>query len=723
MARASTYVNAFVAGEIGEDAWERSDLQQIAKGCAEASNFLPLVTGPLRSRTGFLDRGAAKSVSQPSRFIPFVRSVADALFVELSAGVARVWTVTGDRILASGAPYEFTTPWAGDRLGKLWFKQVGDVLYVTDRTGGRTYVIKRLADTNWTCLPFDFREGPWLPEAPEGGVTVQPSAASGTVTLTASAAIFSAADIGVLIRIRETDGNAGCQTWTSGTDYALSSFAQFDGRVYQRTAGGSGTKSGTTPPLHQGGAVSDGALFWTFFHDGAGIVRIDSITSPTVAVGAEIRIMPTDQATPYWAKQAYSPTQGYPSALVEEREERLCFAATTARPGKVDMTRTAGWSPDYGDFKPGMGSGRVVDDDAVSLDVGGSSRVVWLLSGSSLIAGCTDGEYVVSGSTLDDPIVPSGRKARPISRFGSADVAPILIQGPPPAIIHVQRGRTSLGELLVSPDNSVERHDRSVLPHHIHDRGIAELAWAGSDCLLWTRLDDGGLAVMRYHSEHQVYAATRQPLPEGWIVESIAAAPLPDKGDALAMIVSRVKSGVTQRRVWFLAPRSAGVFVDGAGIYEGAPTTTVGGLGVFEGETVSIVADGARVPDQTVTGAAVVLPQAAERVVVGPAMLRRFECLPIDMEGVGSTNGRVIVPTHATVIVEAVEVDVTDDGGLTERIRARTPGDQGAPGRRKLRHRASLGSRGSRDARFVVQTSAPFDLTLYAYRLSGEVTE
>lgn len=723
MARASTYVNAFTAGEIGEDAWERSDLQQIAKGCAEASNMLVLVTGPLRSRTGFLDRGAAVSNAEPSRFIPFVRSVGDACYLELSAGAARVWTVYGDRILSGGAPYAFATPWPGDRLSKLWFKQVGDVLYVTDRTGGRTFVIKRLAQTNWTCTPFDFREGPWLPEAPEGGVTVQPSAASGTITLTANAPIFSAADVGTLIRIRETDGNAGVQTWTSGTDYALGSFVQFDGRVYQRTAGGSGNKSGTTPPLHQGGAVSDGNLFWTFFHDGAGIIRIDSVTSATVAVGAEIRIMPTNQATPYWAKQAFSPSQGYPSALAEEREERLCFAATTARPGKVDMTRTAGWSPDFGDFKPGMGSGRVVDDDAVSLDVGGSSRVVWLLSGSSLIAGCTDGEYVVSGSTLDDPITPTGRKARPISRFGSADVAPILIQGPPPAIVHVQRGRTTLGELLVSPDNSVERHDRSVLAHHIHDRGLAELAWAASDCLLWTRLDDGGLAVMRYHAEHQVYASTRQPLPPGWMVESLAAAPLPDKGDALAMIVSRVKGGVTQRRVWFLSPRSAGVFVDGAGIYDGAPTTTVGGLDVFEGETVSVVADGARVPDRVVTGGAITLPEAASRVIVGQAMLRRFECLPIDMEGVGSTNGRVIVPTHATVILDAVEADVTDDAGLVERVRARTPGDQAAPRGRKLRHRASLGSKGSRDARFVVQTAAPFDLTLYAYRLSGEVTE
>lgn len=714
MARASAYFNAFTAGEIGPDAWERSDLQQHSKGCRAALNYLPLTTGPLRSRTGFLDRGAAGN-----RLVAFVRSASDALFLDLGHLTARVWSLSGDVLQAGGGDYVFATPWPAEQLGDLWFKQVGDILYVTDRVGRPTRAIRRLADTTWTVDDFVFGGGPWLPEDPDGpSLTFTPEA--GYLRITADADVFSAADVGVEIRYRESDGNPGLETWTSGTDYIAGTRVQFDGRGYLLD-GGPG-KSGTTPPLHQRGKVSDGKLIWGFDHDGAGIMRVTTYVGPREVVCASVVNGPGMTTSPYWAKGRFSSTEGWPRALAEEREERLCFAATLRRPGTVEMTRTAGWRGVVGDFKPGLGTGRVVDDDAVSLDVGGSSRVVWLMSASALIAGCNDGEYIVSGATLDDPITPAGRKARPVSEFGSADVAPVKIQGPPPLILHVERGRTGLRELSVAPDNSVESHDRSVLPHHIHDRGLAELAWASSERVLWTRLDDGGLAAMRYHVEHGVYAATRQPLPDGWSVESLACAPLPGKGDAVALIVSRVKGGLVQRRFWLLAQRPSDVFVDGALIYEGEPVRTVTGLGMYEGETVAVVADGARVADQVVTDATIVLPQDAARVVAGQPLARRFECLPIDMEGVGSTNGRMFVPTHAVVIIDGVEVDVTDDAGLTNRISSRSPTDQSSPSIKRLRQRVALGSKGSRDARFVVETSAPFDLTLAAYRLEGEVT-
>lgn len=723
MARTTSYANAFTAGEIGENAWERSDLQQHAKGCAEASNMIALVTGPLASRGGFWDRGAVSIEAQPSRIIGFVRSSEDALFLELGHQTARVWTTDGNRVLDGGTPYAFATPWTGAQLARLWFKQLGDVLYVTDLDGGPTRVIKRLADDDWSVALFDFRDGPWLPEQVNAGLTLQSTALIGTPTLTASAPVFSAADVGTLIQLRESDGSPGLQTWTSDTDYDANQLVQFDGRVYQRSSGGENT-TGTTPPLHSEGTLSDGAVTWTFVHDGRGVARIDSVLSATQVTVTVIRPIPTLEPTKFWSKQAYSASEGYPRALAEEREERLVFAASQVRPGTVDATRTAGFGPAFGDFKPGLGTGRVVEDDAVRLDVGGASRVVWLLSAAVLLAGCTDGEYVLSGSQMDEPMTPQTRRASPVSSYGNADVAPLQIEGPPPAILHVLRSRKTLRELKVSPDLGVESRNLSILAHHIFDRGVAAMAWQQARNIVWLKLDDGGLAAMAYDMEQQVVAATRQPLPEGWTVESLDCASAPGGGDVLMMTVMRTKGETIQRRVWLLADRSERMFMDGAERYQGAPVTTVAGLARYEGETVRVLADGGRVADRPVVDGAISLPVAASDVLVGQRLRRRIESLPLDMEGTGSTNARTTIPTHATVILTAAEATVgTTRPGSADTVRARAPDDLTGPVEKRLRKRIGLGNGSGRDERLVIESDAPFDLVMHAYRLEAEVNK
>lgn len=723
MAKTVSFVNAFTAGEIGPDAQERTDLQQHAQGCAEGLNMIGLVTGPQVSRGGFQDRGAAADQTEPTRIVAFVRSSEDALFLELGEEIARVWTTSGDLIMDGPDPYEFATPWTGEQVFRLWFKQLGDVLYVTDLDGGPTRVIKRTADDAWSIALFDFRDGPWLPENVEAGVTLNTSGLTGSITLTASIATFVADDVGSLVRIRESDGSPGLQTWTSGQDYVSNQHVQFDGRVYQRAGGSGENTAGTTPPLHTEGALSDGQVVWTYLHDGAGVVLITGVSSPTSATGTVIRTLPTTSATKFWAKQAYSDAQGWPRALTAEREERLVFGASLQRPGTVDATRTAGFDPDFGDFKPGLGTGRVVEDDAVRLNVGGAERVVWLLSGTVLLAGCTGGEYVLSGSQMDEPLTPQTRRASPVSTYGNADVAPLLLQGPPAAVLHVLRDRKTLRETRVSPDLSVESRNLSVLAHHIHGRGLAEQAWQQSQNIVWLRLDDGGLAAMTYDMEQRVTGTTQQPLPGGFVLESIAAAPAPAGNSVLMATVRRTKGGTVQRRVWLLSDRSQGIFVDGALAYAGAPATVISGLSHYNGETVAIVADGGRVPDQVVVSGTITLPVAAEAVDVGLKMTRRFKTLPLDQEGVGSTNGKTMIPTHATVILTAGDALVgTDLPDSAKRVRSREPGDLAGPVVRRFRQRVAIGNGSERDARLVIESDAPFDLQVHAYRLEADVT-
>lgn len=720
--RVTTFVQSFTGGEIGPEGWERTDLVQHARGCAEALNMIVLLTGPAASRGGFWDRGAIGVEAEPARFVPFRRSVEDALFVELGDEYGRVWTVSGDPVLDGPDPYEFPTPWTAAELDQLWFCQVGDVIEVTRRDGGRTQVIKRLGATDWAVAEVDHREGPWQAENTSTGIQLTATTGSlnpGATGTLAGLAPFSAADVGTLIRLRQGDGAAPYNTWLAKTAYSSGDLVTFDGKVYACQTGGT---SGTNPPVHSSGVTSDGGVNWVFRHDGAGIVRVTGYTGAALVSITVVSRLPDNAATHYWSRQAYSDALGWPRALAAEREDRLAFGATLAQPSRLDFTRVAGFSPAHTDFKPGLGTGRVVDDDAVSLSIGGAgARIVWLASGAFFVVGTTEGEYIVTGPTLDDPIVPNIPISREISSYGSADVAPLKLHGPPPVLVHVDRTRKVLRELILSPDQVANGRELSMLASHIFGRGVAEMVMQRPENIVWFRLDDGGLASMTYHLEHQVLAPTTQGLPEGWTCESLASAPGIDGRDQVMGVFTRTKGETVQRRAWLLSRREDGMFMDGAARYEGEPVDAVAMDPAFEGETLTVVTDGALLGPRAVTDAEIGDLGGASEVVVGYGMTRRFESLPGDMQGVGSTLARRTRALEADVVLDCVEAVVKSvDASSQTTVRTRNADDIVAPGLRRARQNVKLGGGVDRDSRIEVTATGPWDLVIHAIRWTAE---
>ena len=76
--------------------------------------------------------------------------------------------------------------------------------------------------------------------------------------------------------------------------------------------------------------------------------------------------------------------------------------------------------------------------------------------------------------------------------------------------------------------------------------------------------------------------------------------------DVLYAIVNRTIGGVTKRYIERIASRqfvaqADAFFVDSGLTYRGAEASTISGLGHLEGQTVSILADGAVHPQRVVT--------------------------------------------------------------------------------------------------------------------------
>lgn len=740
MVRASGYKNRFNSGELAEEAWSASDLEMHAHGCALARNWMPRVTGPLQRRPYFWYNGVAKHDDRAVRLMPFVRTRDDALMLEWGDDYMRVWNADGTRLMNGGSPYELASPYDESQVQDIRPHQSGDVVYLCHADPAiQTRVLKRTSALAWSISLYEFRNGPWRPENADNAVVLQIDEISGggfdegaSVTLYNVAgdlygAGFDAGYVGSYFRLRPSNGNPGVNSWAPLTDTPAGVPILSDGKTYDR--GGSGViKTGRTPPTHDRGTVSDGGANWTYHDDGAAVLRVDAYVGQFEVTCTVIRSVPRlfGGATPNWAESAFSPRRGWPTAWPSIREERLVMAGG-GEADKIDLSRTAGYFPEYADFTPNLGTGRVADDDAVRRYCGDtSSRVVWTMSNTMLLAGTRDGVVAVTGGTLDDPISPNGTTARELFNYGVADVAPVKAHG---ATLFVTRGGAALREIRVGGDLGTGTRDLSFFVEHLAGKGFAELAWtAEPDNLLWARHDDGDLSLFVYHDEQKVYGWASVELGGGFKAESLAVAPAAYGRDALWIIAHRVKDGDDQRFVMMLSARSEVLRLDAAVRYSGTPTEGVAGLDHLVGEDVVIMAgpgDGSFAEYRGVVDdeAQVYLPdgRTAAEMVVGLEAVSRYEGLPGDLEGPGTTAGKRQRVVRILAFLKGVAASVGVIGPAIEAPTLETHQRRGYDALATLRpqrFQASVGVGGGadRDVRLVVEAGGGFDCLLQALR-------
>jgi hypothetical protein len=745
------FTNSFTAGEISSDAWDRTDIQPVAKGCALAQNGVVRVAGPIGKRRGFWDLGDAWDSHNKSRLIPFRKSVNDALMLEFSHLVCRVWNNDGAPLIGGGgAQVTFSSPYSEADLNGLRFKQVNDVIYLRNSAGLQPLTLTRLRNDLWQFSVNTFPNGPWRPENLDLTFTLtvtgtddhdaNPSTTAGsmpvgeTVTLTASQDLFDPAMVGVQFRLRENTGSPSVQAWKPGYHPpAVNTYSVSAGRVYKNTTMAAHDETVTNPPVQDAGLQSDGGNTWLYLHDGAGIVQIVSVTD---TLNAEALVMATlpfraDMPTPYWAEGAYSTFRGWPRMWPGLREERLVEGATASNLDFLDLTETAGFAQVPETFTPGLGTGQVLATDAVRRRVGvDGAELLWSAEAGYLIVASASGEYIVAGSVLDEPISPTSVLVKQISEYGSEDVYPARAHG---GLIHVPLGGQTLRELSVDTNQQASGEDLTVLASDTAGRGFAQLAWIPQpDEVLWFRLNgppkdpdgnpadpDGGLGAMTYHKEQQVRGFASVLLPGGFIVEDIATLPGPGRLETLWMTVTRVKDGQTQRRLWMQSQVSDGLFMDAAQLYAGAPAEVIGGLTQLEGELVRILADGIQQPDQLVADFQVTLAAPASRVLVGLPYVFKVRSLKLDQELGGSLNMRQRVVGCTVSMKTALAkagAEINGVAGPTETISPRLPSDVPGMIAKRCIKNVSIAGDSDRDVRLVITDDTAYDAVLYSLK-------
>ena len=750
------FTNAFTSGELDDNAYDRTDLQQVAKGCALGQNLLIQIAGPLAKRPGFWLAGAVNDPAHNTRIVAFRKSWADSWLLEFGDGICHVWGIDGKPMIDLGTrlPLNFATPFASAQLPSLRWKQVQDVIYFRSVDGMVPQSLSRaLGGTgggDWSFAPTQFVNGPWLSENTNLGLTVTVNYVSGPgeihdnlptgagaipagaqVTIAASIPLFSPALVGSSMRIRANGSSVSCMAWAPAYKFFLQNFVTSVGNVYVSTAGATGgVLSGTNPPVQLQGDQSDGVITWSYLHDGAGIVQITGFTDSQHVTGTVLHTVPLKSgvATSFWAFAAYSNADGWPTAWPEIREERLVDGATSGNWDWADLTQTAGFNPTQEDFTPGTGLGVIDDDNAVRRRVGTKGgRIQWFHTATYLLVGTETGEHLISGPVLDEPISPSGVVVKDLSEFGCAPCEPANAQR---GLMFVTITGKTLREIAVDPNQGTVGEDHSYLAQHIAGRNFARIKWTKTPSNnLWAQLGDGGLACYTYHVEQQVKGWTSQLLAAGITILDMAVLPSPGNYETLWIVASSPTLG---KLLLFLADPGSGLFMDVATSWEGAASNVIPASPVMEGQAVDVVANGAWYAGLVVTGGQVTLPGGALAVWawIGLTYPIHYRSLKLDLRnlygGALLQDQRI---AEALIDVETVLCTVNGDNpnwpgeDISTRLASDipAPGILGAAHARRITKRVTIvqdesSETDDHDPRISITEQSPFPFTLYALR-------
>ena len=480
----------------------------------------------------------------------------------------------------SASIHEITTPYLEADLFELKIAQSADVLYIA-HSGYAPRKLERTGHTSWTLTEIDFLDGPYLPTNTTS-TTLGLSGTSGSVTVTASAALFVSTDVGRLIRWKD--------------------------------------------------AASD----WTW-------LKITAFTSSTV-VTATIRGQNASAttATVDWRLGVWSETTGYPSA-VTFFEDRLWWGGGVDYPQRVDGSNTGDYENYAPSDKDGLVTDS--HSPAFTLNSNNVNVIRWMIDDEKgLLVGTVGGEWILRASANGEVITPSNITAKNSTRYGSADLSPLRAGNAILFIQRAKRKLRELAYVFES--DGFRAPDLTLLSEHVTLGGVNEMAYQQEpQSIVWGVRNDGELLGFTYERDQDVLGWHRHPVGGTSVaVESVASIPAPtgDRDDTW-VLVSRTIDGGTKRYVEYIEKLwddgddiTDAFFVDSGLTYDSTPTTTISGLGHLEGETVSILADGSAHPDEAVSDGSITLDRSASTVQVGLGYNSNLQTVKPDL---GSQDG------------------------------------------------------------------------------------
>ncbi|HXF45757.1 MAG TPA: hypothetical protein VNK91_06525 [Burkholderiaceae bacterium] len=628
----------FTAGEVSPTLRAAIDLKRYQAGLAHCDNMTVLYEGALSRSPGTRFVAEVKNESEPSAAIPFRYTTGDYYMLAINGGKARVLR-DGGVVMDGGNPFEFTVPWSAADLEKLRYSQTATSITVVC-PGYQPRVLTRSSHTNWNVTLYQSKKGPFDVQNLDQSKTLQASAVTGTVALTAAGhAPFSSDDIGTLWRLDEKDLSA-VPYWRASVNVAQGDQRRFQGRVYEALNAGD---SGPTAPTHEEGDWNSGAVTWRFLHKGYGLVRITAITNSQQATGTvEARLPDSVVAGPTWRwwPPAWSGVRGWPDAIWQY-EGRLMFGRDDLFWGSVPNA--------HDDHEQKVeDDGVAADDSAIAFRLrspsGARPKIEWGLASHVQVLGARDCEWVVRPRNATQALSPANIRADEEDDEGSAPHIAARVAG---GGIFIGRSRKRLHYVKFDPlTEKLMPEELTATARHILEGEAAWLAWQRDpNRVLWVGCLNGDLMGMTFMPKEQVIGWHRRTLKNGYVERVAGIGAADDAFSEIYLWVRRTINGQTRRYIEYLmnwyptakplerttSEGAAAWFLDCAIEYSGPPTSTISGLSHLKGEEVGIFADGAMHPRRTVsqTGS-ITLERPVSHALIGIPQSWYVQTLPIE---------------------------------------------------------------------------------------------
>ena len=316
----------------------------------------------------------------------------------------------------------------------------------------------------------------------------------------------------------------------------------------------------------------------------------------------------------------------YPGA-VSYFEQRRWFGGTQNRPNNLWATRP-GTEADMSYSLPTQSDDRI----AVRVAAREANRILHIVPLAQLMLMTGAAEWRVSPLN-SDAITPDSMSVRPQSYVGASNVQPLVIGS---SMIYGAGRGGHLRELgynyeaggYISGDVCLRA------PHLFDNLKIVDLAYSKAPSpMVWAVSSSGKLIAMTYVPEQQVGGFST--VETAGSIESVCVVAEGDE-DICYVEVLRTIGGKPVRFVERMSERQYSelkecVYVDCAGTYRGEAKKEIAGLTWLEGETVSILADGAVEPPQAVKDGKITLTYPAKVVHVGLPFIADMKTLPAAM--------------------------------------------------------------------------------------------
>jgi hypothetical protein len=615
-------------------------------------HFQPTVQGAARFSPGTRYVDACLDPDERSWLARFEFSDEQAFVLEFSNNQLGFFQDRARLEVTPNVPYVIATPYTSasmlnaDGSWALSLVQTGDVIYIAGG-GYKPQKLSRLGNTNWTLDDLYPDDGPFLELDLDLTTTVEVSATTGAgITITASANLFTAAHVGALIRIERKDAQ-DLIPWEPVIQAVVGTYCISDGKTYLCTDDFYSAAGGSVQPTHTRGKALDGnpnssplrAREWEYVDSGYGVARIVGYASPTVVTADVIedfdfpqQLLTVGSIRYQFGAWGTDADAEWPK-FVSLWRDRLVWAGLRdvwlSKSGEYEKMAL----DDFGEQLPESGVNiRIQSQD--------NNAIRWLATTNALLVGTAAAEFAITEAATATPFGPANVKSVRKSAFGGSGVKPVTAGM---GTFFVEKTGRRVREIQFDQESTAySAKDVTILAEHITTSGIIQMEHQNSpESVLWAVRSDGVLLGFTYEPDQDVYAWHQRPF--SGLVESVTTIPSPDGSrDDVWLSVLRVIDNATVRYVErieeFLgidAPIEDARHLECGLVYDSVPASTFYPTWL-EGVTVAVVADGAVIPSQTVTGGEITLTKQYSMVYLGIPYTGRLRTMRL--EG-GSAEG------------------------------------------------------------------------------------